>query len=431
MLPRAVGFFEDDPHPRAARRRRRREERRDRRADRRQDRRSWRDRLRPASFRGVPFHVDEAAGEYGRRYQHHEYPQRNVPWAEDLGRSQRRWQLTGYVLGAHYMGTRDRLLAACEQPGAGTLVHPYLGRLQVVCESVRYRERNDEGGMCRLELAFAEPGTQGAPDARRAAGAALRGAARGLATAARSAFAGNTFRVAGFPDFVARAAAHDLAELARILDALRGPTLQVADPIAIAARRRILALAALTPEAVSADTIAAAVLDAVDAFTSSVTAAVALDGLTALTLVTFTGPPTTPTPARLQEAENAQSLTALTHQAAAAALPGAVSAVPLTSYDDVVQVRTRVVDLCDRVEADATDAVYEALADVRAQAVADLAVRGATLRPLRPYQTAFPRPSLTLAHQLYQDATRADELVARTRAPHPGFLPEVGLVAAA
>jgi prophage DNA circulation protein len=428
-----VGHFEDDPRPRAARRRRRREERRGaQRDDPRQDRRTWRDRLRPASFRGVPFYVAEAAGQYGRRYQHHEYPQRDVPWAEDLGRSQRRWELTGYVLGAHYMGTRDRLLTACETSGPGRLVHPYLGELQVVCDSVRYRERNEEGGMCRFEISFVEPGTQGAPDARRAAGAAIRGAVRGLASDAIAAFAGNTFRVAGFQDFVARAAAADLAQLARILDNLRGPTLQVPDAVAIEARRRILALAALTPDSVSAAQIAALVLDAVDAFASSVDVAVAFDGLDLLSQVTFAGPrTTTTTPARLQEAENAQSLTALTHQAAAAALAGPVATIPLTSYEDLVAVRTRVVTLCDRVEVDATDAVYEALAEVRAQAIAELAVRGGTLRPLRPYVTAAPRPSLTLAQRLYRDPARADALVARTGAPHPGFLPDNGLVEAA
>jgi prophage DNA circulation protein len=427
----AVGFFEEDPHPRAARRRRRREERRDRREDRRQDERTWRERLRPASFRGVPFHVDETAGEYGRRIQHHEYPQRNVPWAEDLGRRQRRWQITAYVLGKAYMGTRDRLLTACETAGPGKLVHPYLGELQVVCDAVRFRETDDEGGICRFDLSFAEPGKKGAPDARRAAGAAIRGAASGLANAAISAFAGNTFRVEGFQDFVARAAAEELGELAAILEGLRGPTLQVPDAVALETRRRILALAALDPEAVAPETIAATVLDAVAAFAESVDVAVALDGLETLTYVTFTGPTTTATAARTQEAENAVSLAALTHQAAAAALPGPVSTIPLTSYEDVVAVRTRVVALCDRLEEDATDPVYEALAEVRAQAIAELSIRGATLRPLRPYVTAFPRPSLTLAQRLYQDPSRADELVARTRAPHPGFLPEAGLVAAA
>ncbi|HKE81617.1 MAG TPA: DNA circularization N-terminal domain-containing protein, partial [Solirubrobacteraceae bacterium] len=320
------------------------------------------------------------------------------------------------------------LLTACEQQGPGTLVHPYLGRLRVVCQRFRFRERDEEGGICRFDLSFAEPGQRGAPTATRAAGAAVRAAASGLVTAAVSAFAGTTFRVDGFQDFVAESAARDLAHLAAILEGLRGPTLQVPEPLSLEARRRLLALAALDPQAVAPDAIATAVLEAVAAFADGVTPATALDGLDALTLVTFPLPPVTTTPARTQEAENAVCLANLTHQAAAAALPGPVSTIPLKSYEDLVAVRTRVVTLCDRLDATATDAVFEALAEVRAECIATLAERGATLRPLRRYVTAFPRPSLVLAQRLYQDPSRADALVARTGAVHPGFLPVTGLV---
>jgi len=415
-MARRPGHFDDDPRPKRERRRP-------------ADTRAWRARLRPASWRGVPFYVDEAAGEVGRRFEMHQYPQRDAPWAEDLGRAQRRWSVTGYVIGPGYMGLRDRLLTACETQGPGTLIHPYLGNLRVVCERFRFRERDEEGGICRFDLSFAEPGERGAPTARRAAGAAVRAAASGLVTAAIGAFAGTTFRVADFQDFVAESAARDLAQLAAILEGLRGPTLQVPEALSLETRRRLLALAIVDPAAVSPATLAQVVLDAVRAFADGVTPATALDGLDVLTLVTFPLPPTTATPARSQEAENAVCLANLTHQAAAAALPGPVSTIPLQVYEDLVAVRTRVVTLCDRLEDAATDAVFDALADVRAECIATLDDRGTTLRPLRRYVTAFPRPSLVLAQRLYQDPSRADELVARTGAVHPGFMPDTGLVA--
>jgi prophage DNA circulation protein len=298
---------------------------------------------------------------------------------------------------------------------------------------MRYRERDDEGGICRFELSLCEPGTADAPDALRAPGSALATAAAGLYTAASDAFA-TAYRVVGLQDFVATSALADLGSLAAILEGLRGPTLQVPTPLGVAAHASVLALAALSPESATPATLAGAVLDAVAAFSASVTPAVALDGLAALTTVAYPGPPPPPvpaTPARLQEAANAAALTALVRQAAAAALPAPASAVPLASYDDLARTRTRVVDLCDRVEEGATDACYEALASVRAQAIAELTIRGATLRPLRPYSTPFPRPSLTLAQRLYGDPSRADELVARTGAVHPAFMPDAGLVAGA
>jgi prophage DNA circulation protein len=239
-----------------------------------------------------------------------------------------------------------------------------------------------------------------------------------------------SFQVAGFPDFVAIAAAAHLQHLAEILEGLRGPTLQVPEPVALETRRHILALAALDPASVSAETIASVVLDAVAAFAASVSPATALDGLDALTYVTFPLPPTTATRGRAQQAENANCLMALVQQAAAAALPGPLSTIPLGVYDDLVAVRDRVVALCDRIEPLATDSVFTAIADVRAEAIAQLAVRGTTLLPLRAYATGFPRPSLALAQRLYQDPSRDQELVARTGAVHPGFLPQTGLAAA-
>lgn len=391
----------------------------------------WRTRLRRASWRGVPFFIDEARGAVGRRIEHHEYPQRDQPWAEDLGRARRTWELSGYALGSTYMTTRDRMISACQQKGSGKLVHPYLGELTVVCNGMRYVERDDDGGICRFEFSFAEPGTPGAPVGIRAAGAMLSVAGSALASASKFAFSGLSFEVAGWPDFVAVTAAAQLAELARMLDALRGPTLQVPTALSLAAQERILALLALDPGTASPASIADAVTGAIAAFAEGVSPATALDGLDLLSQVMFAGPATTPTPARTQQGENARCLTALTQQAAAAALPAPLATYPLAVYDDLVAVRTRVVTICDRVLALAADPVFLALAELRDQAITELAVRGATLVPLVRYSTAQARPSLTLAQAFYQDPARADELVARTGAVHPAFLPTSGLVAGA
>ena len=86
--------------------------------------------LRPASFRGVPFVVDVAAGEGGRRIVTHEFPLRDQPYTEDLGRAAQRHRIRAFVIGDDYQDKRDALLAACQDKNtAGTLVHPFLGDL--------------------------------------------------------------------------------------------------------------------------------------------------------------------------------------------------------------------------------------------------------------------------------------------------------------
>ncbi len=48
---------------------------------------TWKDRLQDASFRGVPFKVEEESTGTGRRVETHEYPNRDKPYTEDLGKS--------------------------------------------------------------------------------------------------------------------------------------------------------------------------------------------------------------------------------------------------------------------------------------------------------------------------------------------------------
>src|SRR5262245_59263736 len=101
----------------------------------------WRERLRPASFRNAIFHVEVGGKTSGRRIALHEYPKRDTPFAEDMGRRTRVYDITGYViewdrqLGRDYTKPRDTLIEALEKEGPATLIHPTLhDDLKVVCE---------------------------------------------------------------------------------------------------------------------------------------------------------------------------------------------------------------------------------------------------------------------------------------------------------
>ena len=47
---------------------------------------AWKDRLQEASFRGVPFKFEGEGSAVGRRVETHEYPNRDKPYTEDLGK---------------------------------------------------------------------------------------------------------------------------------------------------------------------------------------------------------------------------------------------------------------------------------------------------------------------------------------------------------
>uniref|UniRef100_UPI0028ADAC78 DNA circularization protein n=1 Tax=Stutzerimonas nitrititolerans TaxID=2482751 RepID=UPI0028ADAC78 len=124
---------------------------------------TWRDRIDPelrGSYRGVEFHVERADTTGGRRWLVHEYPRRDVPYTEDMGRRAKEWRLSLFVAGDDYDRQRDKLIAALDAPGAATLVHPYLGTMSAVATDVRFSESTREGGVCVFEVTFTESGLQ-------------------------------------------------------------------------------------------------------------------------------------------------------------------------------------------------------------------------------------------------------------------------------
>lgn len=114
---------------------------------------SWRDRLMPASFRGVGFWVDQAKTPVGKKGQLHEYPQRDLPYFEVLGQQSKIHDLTAFIVGPDCLEQRDTLLKALEQ-GSGELLHPWLGRLQVKVGECDMTHTRQDGGLVTFTLRF-------------------------------------------------------------------------------------------------------------------------------------------------------------------------------------------------------------------------------------------------------------------------------------
>ncbi len=139
---------------------------------------AWRASLRPASFRSVPFLLLTAEGEHGRRFASHEYPLRDEPWHEDLGRKAKVLRLDGFVLEPGHIAKAKALIEAVEKPGPGVLTHPWLGDLTMVVTECRVRFSHAEGGMAAFALGFAEAGESLYPaPVKNAAGVVDRAAA--------------------------------------------------------------------------------------------------------------------------------------------------------------------------------------------------------------------------------------------------------------
>ncbi len=125
---------------------------------------AWVDRLLAGSFRAAPFRVEghETGGD-GRRVALHQYPGRDVPYAEDMGKNAWDGKVNAYVIGDTYQAEMAFLVAACNAAGPGILVHPWLGVRRVMCTGVKTSEHTREGRMGRVEMRFVEAGANGFP----------------------------------------------------------------------------------------------------------------------------------------------------------------------------------------------------------------------------------------------------------------------------
>jgi prophage DNA circulation protein len=143
----------------------------------------WRDQLMPADFDGFPFHVERSAIQNGRRIVLHEFPKKDLPYSEDMGRSAWQFTVIAYFIQypmdldlnavskssrqtslylRDYRIARDRLSERLSQGGPGLLQLPTataaLPPMYVVCTRHTITEDREHGGFCTLEITFTEVG---------------------------------------------------------------------------------------------------------------------------------------------------------------------------------------------------------------------------------------------------------------------------------
>jgi prophage DNA circulation protein len=420
--------------------------------------------LQQASFRGVPFAVTSITNRFGRRNAIHEYPFRDEPWIEDLGKSSRRFQISGFIVGDDVIAQRSRMIDAVEAPGDGTLVHPTLGRIQVAL--INFSADEDiRGRVFRFTFDFIRQGQRLYPSATPSGTDAVGDAAAATNTSAAAAFAqrvvGQLSNGAAIVDqvvsqaaaFAAQATqytndATSLIKLAvtlpgsygRLLGLASGITpgelvasatgLTIGSLVGSAAQAREAVSAAAAGLIAAAHSLSSGTLGAFATASQTLAGAVlaacstpgdALRSLGALAGFTPVG-----------AASGAQLIVQgaagdLFRRAALAAMAQAGAAYQPSSSNDAMAARAQVLDVLDAEITTAGDQgdddVYSALRALRTQVVLDLNTRGAALPSLREVSVPAAMPSLVLAQRLYQDATRADELVARAVPVHPGFMP--------
>lgn len=382
------------------------------------------DTLRPASFRGVPFKIDDADRTAGRRTQVHEYPQRDDPYVEDLGRATRELNITAFVVGADYVAQADKLLAACEEAGSGTLVHPWLGSMEVTLKEPARASYSRALGQVTIALSFIRGSHLSYPSATDSTPRQSAIAADGITSAVQADFA-KTYKVVGHPDFVSAAASADINKIFAMLAQPKLPGLNALGfaNTALASAQSVLllindssALAFKMLDLMGVSTISAQI-------TQSLSLIQSVLRLSSHGSIAPVSAPSGATPATLQQYANTNALNALTRRAMLANSVGLSSVVPVTVHDETIALRNMLSAALDTEALDASDDVYQALTTARAKIWIDLTARARNAARLTSITPAEVMPMLAISSDYYGDAGRAAEIITRNNVRHPLFVP--------
>ena len=389
------------------------------------------------SYRGQPFHTVGAEIKVGRRNVVNEYPQRDEPYVDDLGRRARRFVLECYVIGENYLADRDALIDALEAKGSGELIHPRYGVRKVSVDGeASLKESPDRGGMARVTVTFVEDTSNTFPTSIGSTVVQLEAATNAADEATEAAFA-NSFNVAGASSLVDQA-----------LDGAKGLKVQVTGLVDLARRVTdvsglsvIVELGARLSAGLSALIRTPAVL--VQSLRSMYAQLVQdvvrpVSALAELQMVFGANARSSET--ALSGSTRARSLSndtaradlqrrlSLSNQARLLAV-ALGSASQVATAEQAVALRNALLKQID-AELENNDPpadVVRALSALRAAVVRDVTVRAELLLQRATFTPRAVLPALLLAHRIYQDATRTDELVARNGISHPAFVPAAPL----
>lgn len=125
--------------------------------------RDWSKAFRRASFRGVPFWVDDEEFDGGRRLSLTHIAYGEEPIVEEMGGREDAWPIVAYVAGGLADVEGLALEAACGAPGASVLVLPMMPPRKARAWRIHRNRRLDRNGYIAYDILFVEAGLSSVP----------------------------------------------------------------------------------------------------------------------------------------------------------------------------------------------------------------------------------------------------------------------------
>lgn len=411
--------------------------------------RDWLTTLWPASYRGFQFYFESDDEEGGRGLVIHKFPNRDIPFVEDLGEEPRFYEGAAYVHGDDVDRLAAQFADTLARHGPATLVVPLIGPVLVHCQTFRRHHERDKLGFAAFQVRFVRDGAASAIVSIPLLANLVYGAADSVASALSGGMA--ALSLAGAADHViaaavdqaeASAAAIDATRLAYAVDpdvsakvrdqvsaivdyapALISPAPAADDVSAFIDRAGLSSdLASSGGPAVIAHAIVAATRDLADAIdpASSARAMIELAEIN----VTVSAPAYL---SRREAQANADAVARVARLGALTAFAEAAIRREYRSRPEGVSARAEVAERFEREMADTSGAenaaLYLAIADLQGRVAEYLSRLINDLAPVITIEAARQMPALYWAWRLYADPLRDREITDRNQVRHPAFVP--------
>ncbi len=396
----------------------------------------FRSNLRPASFRGVSFEVSKTVLNVGRRVQVFEYPQRDVPFVEDLGKAARRVTITAFTTGTDYISRMKKVISMLEKEGNGRYVDPWLGAMEVTPESVS-SPTFESTRVASITITFVESGKYRFPNALVDTSTLCDKVAQALKDSALGAFV-KEFNLDGVTDFVKKAVSGDIASLLSNENLqFIGEMMETADGLADVANdvltlveggqkvlggriMDVLGLAGVGSTVAAWTTVARRISRLVESDDFNTAQNKKTDSAEATKIVIAVSA----AEAFVRTIEIANAVQAVSQVGTERDKADAGSTAETIAYDDMISVRDEVLSaIDDEMLKTESDEVYRALEEARSAVFQDITARAENRARLVDYTPVGVLPALVLAYERYGDATREAEIIERNHIQHGSFVP--------
>lgn len=403
---------------------------------------SWKQKLRQASFKGIPFYIEAISGETGRRGHLHEYPNRNTAYFEDMGKKTTLQNIEAFVIGDNYLENERQLIEACGSCGVGVLVHPFHGNFNVVCTNCAYSLKSSEMGISRLTLSFTETDEIVLPVVSEDFKDKLLSLSNTTNIEINSNFL-NKFNIEGLSSDVINSIGETIKTFAnKALDALDFVNSKIDDAQNIADGKLSIvdsitnvalkmsdtlnnAVSLLkTPEAFMARI--SALYDIISSFSNPMDAIRSIKNVSNLNVAKEIEKIDINSKKGQREAENKQQLELLCQRAGIVSQANIISSMEFKSSKEAEEILN---DFINQVEEQILTKVstdentLQSLKDLRSVLIKDITTTIKKLPEVKIIKIPQSIPSVVLAYELYGDIDRADEIIKRNNIFKPGFMP--------